>query len=503
MNLSMKINLLVASALFLMTSIANSSVNSPRLADLEQQLERKAQSLITKIDNDAIISLRLEPKTTDVKLPLTNLVVKDMNVRSSDSLVEIEKAFLTVFSANFQLDDNIKKLLADVLGLRPNIITFSVQSLPNQNIGSSPVKPGAPPSIKTLQTYAIPITALVLSFIFFSTLGMFLGIRSINKLRTSLAEASKTLTQKIESSQQIMDIPSSHIKAQNDSNIPALPQGESSSNYNGYSKNSFLSLITDCYWSEYDEYGAYIWKKIPINIKQEILREVSFLQSYTSYLATKHPTDLGLEQHPSYLDPLPFYLLDNTSVTKITLENHAVFNRISPLRMEKLDIPANILIELDTPTEGSPASQDTALKTISATPASEPRNLKSSQEFRIRSIEDEQALLDRDPFDINLARRIRSLGWLIRLQDEKVIKILDNFSAKELANAWIGPESVLTHLEDKLSEGKRDNLKSYCENTTQSRDSVTFNKLFQMSLLELERDSQIDSDGEEHHNEAA
>jgi len=500
-NLSLRKYLLVASALFSLETLVNAAATSPQLADLELQLERKAQSLVSKIDETAVVSLKLEPKTTDVKLPLTNLVVRDVNVRSSDSSVEIKSAKLTIFSEKFQIDESIKKLLAEALGLKPGIIKFNVQSLPNQNTASTAETDL--PSLIALQKYAIPIVLFVLGFVFFSTLGIFLGIRSINKLRTSLTEASKILAQKLESTQQTMDLPASNIRALNDSNIKALPQGESSSNYNDYSKNSFLSLITDCYWSEYDEYGAYIWKKIPINIKQEILREVSFLQSYTSYLATKHPTDLGLEQHPSYLDPLPIYLLDNASVTKIVLDNPSIFSKVSPLRMEKLDIPANILVELDSAVDGNTASQDSLIKTISSSPASEPRNLRSSQEFRIRSIEDEQALLERDPFDINLARRVRSLGWLVRLQESKVVEILENFSAKELATAWIGPESVLKQLEDKLSEGKRENLKSYCANTIQSRDSVAFNKLFQLSLSELEKNALENPDGEEHHNEAA
>ncbi|HMN67249.1 MAG TPA: hypothetical protein PKC28_01800 [Bdellovibrionales bacterium] len=77
---------------------------------------------------------------------------------------------------------------------------------------------------------------------------------------------------------------------------------------------------------------------------------------------------------------------------------------------------------------------------------------------------------------------MRSLVWLALAPVVHREKILSEIDARQLAEAWIGPEPVLAALKEVLSPKKAEMLAHFLSSSAPDRDNATFGYLFEAGL---------------------
>lgn len=245
-----------------------------------------------------------------------------------------------------------------------------------------------------------------------------------------------------------------------------------------------LAILTDCYWSENDPYASYIWKRIPLELKHSLVKKVSFLEEYAKYISTLEEKNLGYEQDPYYLAPIPVFHINNRILTELIREYPALFGLISDLRKESLTLSLKeriIITEIDW-------GEDIEIPDFTKIEPSPIRYIKNNTKLTISSIDEEIEVLEMENFPIELMEQIPTLAWLAFLDDNRISKIMQKFSARELAKAWIGPEEILERLLEILPGRKQDLLQSYKETIIPSRESYVFRTLHRESIKVFRED---------------
>lgn len=109
------------------------------------------------------------------------------------------------------------------------------------------------------------------------------------------------------------------------------------------------------------------------------------------------------------------------------------------------------------------------------------RKINSFSGLKVNSVEDEVGLMSiKDP-SFKLINSIKSIVWAIHLSDEEIKNILNNFTAPDLAQAWLGPEEFLDKLKSQLPDKKLKLLTSYLQNTKASRESRAYKEIYKLT----------------------
>lgn len=277
---------------------------------------------------------------------------------------------------------------------------------------------------------------------------------------------------------------------------PSTPQGAStaikSANFsagndlrslNSIPEEGLLSLLADCYWSSHDSYGAFLWRRINVERKIALLERMPALNDYGRFLGGLEEENLGMDQDPSYLRPLPIWHLDMTSLTHFVREHPEVISRLSPMRISALNLRTKERIYIFS------LGHRQIEKNIPEIPEikSPERQLKQSLFIEIQSPEDELEIISTNDLPVSVMAQIPSLGWLFRLPENSIAEILKSLTARDLASAWVGPKVVLDRLSQFLGPKKFELLQSQLERVTPSRESPAFVFIHQSSIDEIQR----------------
>jgi hypothetical protein len=253
--------------------------------------------------------------------------------------------------------------------------------------------------------------------------------------------------------------------------------------------DGMLALLSDCYWCEQDAFGAFVWRRLPADRKIALMERMPALEDYGRFLMNVSESDLGVDQDPSYLRPLPIAHLDMQTLTKVALAHPRLLFRLSPLRSAALRLRPKERLMLNKTAEKEetrPERGKTDLPELPRT-GSTPRFLKRNVMIEIHSEDEELEVLDMENKDISLIAQVPSLGWLRMLPRETAIEILRPLSARDLATAWVGPARVLEETFEFLSEKKKEMLKSQLERTIPSRNSPVLIFIHQRIVEEIQQ----------------
>lgn len=255
-------------------------------------------------------------------------------------------------------------------------------------------------------------------------------------------------------------------------------------NFSAMPDDSLLALLTDCYWTSQDRYGAFLWRRIPVEKKLKLIQRFAELASYGGFLGQIPEEDLGVEQDPAYLKPLALWNIDLEALTELVRKHPALLTKLSPLRSSALLLKPSERIALYQDAEL--ASEPPQLNEQSI-PKSPIRALKRTIRFQIKNDEDELEILGLPDPSIDIIAEVPSLGWLFKLPEDTIAEIFKPISARDLASAWIGPASILEKLGRHVGEKKLELMTSYLAKQAPSRSSIEFQSIHQTVLQELRK----------------
>jgi hypothetical protein len=230
-------------------------------------------------------------------------------------------------------------------------------------------------------------------------------------------------------------------------------------------------LLADCYWGHQDDYAAYLWFRIPVEKRTALLLKEEWAHDYVASLQGHAEKNLGYEADPYYLSPLPVSHLDNEALTELVRTHPPLLNLLPALRSDGLKLTATERLAL------MKTSEETDPPDYLRQPPSPRRLLKSRARFKLATIQEESEVLASRDLTPDVARTIPTLAWLAESPPEAVRTLLAEFTAQDLARAWIGPDAVLAKLAECLPEKKLKLMLTYRDRLPPSRESAIFIEL--------------------------
>jgi len=428
--------------------------------------------MLDRMDPSAIVQVNLTAATEKSQsLPTTPFVMKDLTLEEGAGDIKIESAEITILTTNPPLPKNLLDLIearVERVAIKPKI---TVQTLPAELARhKEPTEQG--PGVNSpglTQSVVEPIR-----WIAFTLIGLTV---TVFLLAWWISRGSKGITQTLERgiNERRDSEPSSLQELPPKDNLPLTNSTSPSMARSGgtpfeeFPETALLALLTDCYWSAKDGYGAFIWNHISVVQKQKLLEQhVPFLEDYAKFLSQRvaEAVDLALEQDPAYLHPLAIFHLDNEGVTDLIKKHPGLLRSLSFLRVQSLKLGIAERIALGQKGSRDRSSGSTDLKRMAP---SLPRVLPERLGLRLQNLEQEQELLDLPNLTFEVMSEVPSLGWLLRVPQETAAQILGEYSARDLASAWVAPEPVLRALGALLPDKKRQLLESYRTRLTPTR----------------------------------
>ncbi len=246
-----------------------------------------------------------------------------------------------------------------------------------------------------------------------------------------------------------------------------------------------LNLFADCYWTEQDGYASYLWSQMTQQQREEMLKLPEFQQAFGSYLPfirQFEAVNLGHHSDSRYLVAASeLRSLNQTDLASWLLANTQFLSRLTPLRWENLPISLADRMKLTMMASRSAAA--VAEEKIPVTQRSAPRDLPMRLVVKKLTIADEIYVMH-NAHDIpaHMRSALHTLAWLALCPIAYRKKALDEFNARELADAWVGPDEVLAGLIEALPNKKVGMLNSYLNESQPSRDTEMFDILVAAGL---------------------
>jgi hypothetical protein len=244
-------------------------------------------------------------------------------------------------------------------------------------------------------------------------------------------------------------------------------------------KNGALELLKDCYWSHSDNYAAYIWRRLKKSDAKDILDSDKELVAYGRYLANLPEVDHGFHKDSYYLNPLPLSKFSNEDLRRTIGKSLELISHLSPIRMRNLKLSAIEKVKIVESKESDPKK----LADLTATmKSSEPRRLPSSFTIEVQTIDDEKDLMAQSGLSFQIKEQAVSWIWSKDVEDKKLEEIFKDYSAQDLALAWVGPDEILERLKTLVPEKKFGLMQSYMEKARPNRHSPVFKEIHRRIL---------------------
>lgn len=253
----------------------------------------------------------------------------------------------------------------------------------------------------------------------------------------------------------------------------------------------YIGLISDCYWCLEDKYASFVWSKVPVELKRQLISEEKVDESYIKYISDLKPEDKAFGNNSYYLKPWGYSHISNEDLSKLIKEDKRLFGFLSPMRLTKMDLTLEEKLECVTASSGNSAMKESFfIQKIENISPSDRREFESSIEFAFADFDEENRLVEMD-VAFKIMKKFPTLGWALRLSDEKVIEILSSFQARDLAGALFTSEEIRTKLLSKMPEKRRELIESYVQkakpmknNTYSAIMKLVYNELEELNLSE-------------------
>lgn len=244
-----------------------------------------------------------------------------------------------------------------------------------------------------------------------------------------------------------------------------------------------LALLSDCYWCEEDAYAHYVWTRLPVERRLEVMDKSQLDANYFRHFRGFTPSNLGFHLDPYFLKPLSLNHLSQSDLGEWLKKHPEAATVLSPLRLRSL--PLKLEDRLQYVVNANEGGKPNARSAKFSFPdrASELRKLGAQLDVHQLTGEDELYVF-KHAKDVPASNRasIQTLAWLALRSLNYRKDILGKVDARELAGSWSGPKEVLAKLKEAIPEAKWKLLESYIESTVPDRNSDTFRYLVAAGL---------------------
>lgn len=482
------------------------------------------QNLVREVDASAYVVVKANEKkgTGKVRMPGTPFVLNDVDIAGAVGEGSFAQLNVTIFSTSGSLPKGVQSLLRRVAENYAEKVDIKVEALPadfleaqkklssnirNDSLSSNGeskaweikfaevltqvpelIQKGKQLASEFSQTWFKSAKSIALGVVVASSLLFFLLVilvigmqrRRNTLLEAGLSGVKSAIEQGAYGSAQDQR-PSVAQTSAPQAQIQAASLNNDGQSLAAIPEDGALALLSDCYWSHQDNYGAFLWRRISAERKISLLKRMPALNDYGRFLVGRAEEDLGMDQDPRYLQPLPIWHLDMMELTEFTRSYPGILSRLSPLRVSALSLRPTERIALYASSEILQGQLTPSLPD-SKSPA---RPLKEALVLEIHSDEDELEILGMQGISLAIMAQVPSLGWLLQLPAENIADILKSLSARDIASAWIGPSSILNEISKHIAEKKLEMMKSQLERVIPSRESPVFVFIHQRAVEEI------------------
>lgn len=496
------------------TSSAFADIGANQQVQLETQLEARVQSIVDKVDRHAIVQVHVSIKKVTSALPgvwaqdaATTPVANDGSL-SMDGIDKIEVRIISqVEEVPAWIKDEVKKattfgsvrveakyekakgtvtsdersesIANAIKGFGKEMTDGLLQSKggeANQDVGNG---------IK-LALWGIA-GGLLLAMLFVSAAVFMLGrkiessfFRVVDeKLGPLLQSAGGGGSRRSSEARDVSSPASNQVL-----NAPAqrLSGGNEGGEFAQMSNDALYALVVDCYWTNTDGYAHYIWTELNMKQREFLLSHAEFgkeLFRYFTFVRQFPVESLDYHRDVRYLEPSTVFSKVNQKELATYIQAHpAHASLVTPLRWDLLPLSLSERMKMtnsmNTAVEAKPAAAQ-SLKPSTL------RDLPRKLEVKTLTADDEKFLWE-NPATVpaNLRSGLKTLAWLAMAPLDYRQSVLSEVDARDLAEAWTGPEAVLAKLQEAVPAKKFEMVQFFMKEEKPDRDGVIFAHLVSM-----------------------
>jgi hypothetical protein len=223
-------------------------------------------------------------------------------------------------------------------------------------------------------------------------------------------------------------------------------------------------------------------------LRENVFQSGRIDKNYFSILRSTAPVAGNFHVDPIYFSLNHFESCSQEDLAQWLRKNPSMIHKLSPLRKRQLPIRLSERMEW--------MKLKNTISEVKLVPKSQSRALATQLEIGSFSVEDEQFLFQHpEQVDPAWCSSIPSLVWLALCESPQRVKILEEYDARELAFAWVGPQIVLDRISADLPESKLKNLKYYLTKVVEPLFRLNlniFNSLLNEKFTENDCDKFID-----------
>lgn len=471
------------------------------VAFVTDSIDREVSRLLKKFDSDAylIVDVKLQTQTPK-PLPETPFAISNLTIENENGVPVVDFLKIGIYTKMQKLPEPVSQLLQDIgdkYGVAPNI---KINSLPDFYLEEKRQKKAEIEELDQVtltkqflrkNSIALGIAGFALLFLFLITI---FTVKQFNskKLKKIVDDGSAKISEAIQSGSGFSSSPaitqmSSAEENSSASSLASRPDtsGQDNKILSELPTDSLVAILSDCYWSEQDQYANYLWSNMSLQQRTQLLEAHPFLKDYSSFFCNKSAKNLNLHNDPYYLNPIKIDHLNNESLTQYCRQHPVLLQTLSSLRTDSFKLTARERIQFQDFYDPNATLPKTDLEKASASPL---RKLTKKAKLSIQTIAEETEILTLN-LDFETKEQVPSLGWLLELSDEKAKEILSSFSATDLATAWVAPTHVLEKLRSHIPEKKWNLMASYQENIKPRRESPVFMEIHKRTMQALSHTS--------------
>lgn len=458
-----------------LVAVFNMGASDERIA-IERRIEERVNDILRSVDPAGFGFVEVVYQQESITLPaspfkITGTMDINANTRSKISAVKIE-----VFTSSGEVFPDLQATLEK--SARPYFEKATITS------SKAPIPPAAPPiradwrDPRYLTAGAIGFVALAMALC--AGLLALMQTRSARRAIQSLANIAAGLeafggNKSRTSSKGESSAANTTVAAQGDGDVDTIVD---------LPVEAVRALLVDSYWCKRDGYASYLWRRLQVKTRFELLDNEKLLKDYVVYIQSVEPRAEAYHLEAYYMAPLPIGHLDNAALTEAVRKEPALFFHLSSMRAEAVELTA--LERINILQMQADVGQKKVSTDFGKLQPSTQRALRKTIHFHIASIEDEMQILAKD-VPLEIMAQVPTLGLAQRLEDNKLQEILKNYSAQELAEAWIGPEDILQRFGRVLPEKKLTLVANYRKTVQPRRDSDAFIALRDQIVASLEQ----------------
>lgn len=445
---------------------------------LEDSIRDRVEQTLRVADPNSRAIVRFDFKRFKEALPGTNVSSFQDLMPTKIETADISGITITAYTELENFPPEISDSVYSVVPFEKSKIKLDIKKYPiavklSPRLNSKDLSDIADKSVKTFsQVMGLSLVALAL-------LGMaFLFIqnnRKMNIFRDQIKTLATAISEGGMGGARSAPMPNMTESSRISTPVDSSPGAESHLVLHRLPIQSLAELMADCYWTEQDEYAHWIWKNLETSQQSDLYTHFEKMREYSMYFVNKVPVQMVFHDHPYYLQPNKLTKISQSDLLTEFKSDLGRWHLISPLRQEFL--PMDLASKLKAVQMPTPSQNWVPQKT------SEARKLKTLVRWGKITIQDEKDIFD-NPKMIpeNFKSNIPSLVWLAQKEPTAISQVLNQFDARSLAEAWVGPEEVLAKLEQSLPEKKLKLLQTYKTQTASSRSSPVYMALVQQGL---------------------